>query len=500
MNTRRILVAAALVGMLGVPVDAAEHGYRFRVESSLQSVAFRGVQLDSLPVTDLVTDADGSLFTPDGIAVRCAPGDSMCTFYRPGPIRRGAPWVNRAVGSLWGPGPAGLRAHVDVRWATDFREEETWPGTDPGGQLLEAYLEYAVPVVRARAGRLHEVTRFGFVGYDGGRVEVRWAKARLAASTYGGWSLARGTTVGVDDAALNPLDDYRPSERHTVIGGDLRVNTVRADARVLYQREVDPRTDQFVSERAGAELSVAGPWGLFASGGVDRDLALDEWGTAEGRVGRRDDGIVRHVAVGARRYRPHFDLWTIWGAFSPVAYHSTFAEADAAPHETLTLGGRIERWDYDDTEADAPLVATEDDGWRWTLRGALQLPGGWQLGSAAHQEFGAGASSRGGEGSVTRRFARGSATLYGGWLQRPLEFRFDEAEVTTWGGRGVLDVTDAFSLAGDVRLVDESRDRPDAAAFDWDQVRVGLRAIWKFSSGDRSVPAAVLRMPRRDGP
>ena len=26
--------------------------------------------------------------------------------------------------------------------------------------------------------------------------------------------------------------------------------------------------------------------------------------------------------VGARQYRPHFDLWTIWGAFSPVPYHA----------------------------------------------------------------------------------------------------------------------------------------------------------------------------------
>jgi hypothetical protein len=502
MRPGRRAVAAFLISLLlaGPPTAGAEGlGYRLRVESSLQSVAFRGVELDRLPVSELVADADGSLFTPDGIAVRCAPGDSMCTFYRPGTIRRGSPWVNRAVGSFWGAGPPGLRAHVDVRWAMDFRDEETWPGTDPGGQLLEAYLEYAVPIVRARAGRLQESTRFGFVGFDGARVELRWPSARLATAAYGGWGLARGTTLAVNDAALNPLDDYRPTERQTVIGGDVRFATHRFDARLLYQREVDPRTDQFVSERAAAEAAVTGPWGLLLQGGADRDLALADWGSADVRFARQDDGWLRAVGVGARRVRPHFDLWTIWGAFSPVGYDATFAEVDVAPHPALIVSGRAERWIYEETGASSPLVATESEGWRWTARGSVRLAGGWRVGSAAHQEFGAGASSRGGEGSLTRDFPRGSATLYGGWLERPLELRFDEAQVTTWGGRGTIDVTEAWSFAADVRVVEETRDRPDAAAFDWDQVRFGMRAIWKIGSGDGSVPAAVLRMPRRDG-
>ncbi|MGQ0719990.1 MAG: hypothetical protein ACT4PE_00310 [Candidatus Eiseniibacteriota bacterium] len=484
--------------LTAAPGGARAEEYRLRVDARFQSVGFRGVSLDSIPAADAVVGESGGLETPDGIAVRCPPGSAHCFFFRPGERLRVAPVVTTTDLTYWGFGVPGLSLRASSRFAGEAGDANEWPGTDPAVQLLVGYLEYADSRVGARAGRLQEPTRFGLVGYDGGRGEVRARAGRIRAGLYGGWGLARASALPPTSSSLDPLDDFRPRERQHLFGTDVRVSVAGTETVVLYQREVDPRADDLVSERVGAESRWTAPLGLVASAGADYDVAAGYWGSGETRLAWSGSGLIDAAEVGARRYRPHFDLWTIWGMFSPVPYRAISGDIGLRPRSELRIGLRGETWDFENTGAHAPLVRSEDDGWRWSALAEWTPEPPWRARAGLHQEFGPGASSLGYQAGVDYALAHGSVGLEASYLRRPLEFRFDESRVWTWGAAVERDLLRSLRLSADLRLVSESRERPDAAAFDWNQTRVSLAATWAFGSATgRPVPPAVLRIPSR---
>src|SRR6266513_3423515 len=89
----------ALLVLCASPLAA--QGYRLRLDGRFQAVGYRGVQLDSIPVTDTIAGPGGGPTTPDGFAVRCPSGALYCLFFRPGAVPRGAPFVTTADASLW---------------------------------------------------------------------------------------------------------------------------------------------------------------------------------------------------------------------------------------------------------------------------------------------------------------------------------------------------------------------------------------------------------------
>ena len=185
-------------------------------------------------------------------------------------------------------------------------------------QLIEAYAEYAQPVFTVRGGRQLLANRLGTPGFDGGAVTIRPGRLR----TRGRWStpasgLARATAIPVTSPVLNPLDDFQPSSRQILAGAAVGYSRAEIDVRADYQREVDRDTRNFVSERAALSLDLRPlpHWSLAA--GVDYDLANTWFGNADAVVRYTSPRIT--VAGGVRQYRPHFDLWTIWGVFTPGA-------------------------------------------------------------------------------------------------------------------------------------------------------------------------------------
>ncbi|HZM26229.1 MAG TPA: hypothetical protein VFB89_02640, partial [Gemmatimonadales bacterium] len=95
---------------------------------------------------------------------------------------------------------------------------------------------------------------------------------------------------------------------------------------------------------------------------------------------------------------------------------------------------------------------------------------------------------------TTRLSLRG----YGATLDRPLELRFDDTDVR-WAGLDAelrLQRDLSFGLGG--MYVYENHHRPDASAFDWDQVRITAHVTYVLGSSgaDRlGLPKAVERMP-----
>jgi len=488
---RRTIVVALLIGS---PLSA--QGYRVRLDGRFQAVGYRGVQLDSIPVTDTVTGPSGGPATPDGFAVRCPSGAAYCLFFRPGAVQRGAPFVTTADASVWGFGVRGLSAHATARAAVDFTGSDAWPGTESAIQLLAAYADYSVERLSARAGRQLNSNRLGTIGFDGASITVRDGRRGLEATIYGGWGLARGAALPVTSPALNPLDDFQPGRRQLLLGAEAGWSGRIGDIRGEYLREVDPATDYFVSERVGfAGVARPAP-GWSVSAGADYDLAAGWWGSAEAALGYTTRSVTG--SLGVRRYRPHFDLWTIWGAFSPVPYTAVQGQVAIRALPQVQVRARGERYRYNDAEVSAPLVTVEQSGWRSELGVTASPVASWTFDAGYSREFGPGAASVGTSASVTYAPTGPYAvTLHGAALDRPLELRFSESVLHVYGIDGRVEPHPGLRFEiGAVRYAEDRR-RPDPAAIDWGQWRVTLRAVLAIGSGDDldRLPPAVRRMP-----
>ena len=240
-----------------------------------------------------------------------------------------------------------------------------------------------------------------------------------------------------------------------------------------------PETSSRSSTALALEVRPTRGWSVAA--GADYDLANTWFGNADAMVRYTTPRIT--VTGGLRQYRPYFDLWTLWGVFSPVPYHAADGAVFVRPIRSLELRARGERYSYSDTETETPLVDVDNDGWRLGFGATYSLGQTWRFDAGYREEYGPGASSHGFDANVTWLPTTVlSINAYGSTLDRPLEFRFNDASVD------VLGVDAEWSAGSQLRLAVggarywETRDRPDAAAFDWSQTRLHARVTLLFRS------------------
>jgi hypothetical protein len=345
-------------------------------------------------------------------------------------------------------------------------------------------------------------SRLGYEGFDGGRLLLRDAGSGLELDGYLGWGLTQGAALPVTSPALNPLDDFQPRQRQVVAGAGGGWTGAWGEVHADYLREVDPDVSYFVSERVGAQAVLRPPvTGLTLQAGSDWDLAMGQWGSAEGSATYTRGRIT--ATAGARRYQPHFALWTIWGAFSPIPYHATFGRVAFRATDWLDVRVSGERYAFSPADVSTALVDVESSGWRYEVGATaspaprVTLDGGYQA------DFGPGASEAGATGTISYApDPRVLLTLQGATLQRPLEFRFDESRLKSIGIDVQASVTASLRLGVGGVYYAEGRHRPDAQALDWNQLRVTAFATVAFGKGAdlRGLPPAVRRMPVGDRP
>jgi len=491
MKIGRIILAFIVLSS----APAAAQDYRVRIDARAQSVWFRGLVPDSVLASSLTASADGGFVTPDGHAVRCGAGE-YCFFFRPGPKLWSAPVATSASIVMWGLGVEGLSLRASARALADLGDNSVWPGTEPPVQLIEGLLEYQRSAFLARVGRQLVSSRLEAIGFDGGWLRYRLARIDLDVTGYAGWGLGQAAVVSPMSPALNPLDEFRPRDRQIVAGAEAAWLYRNVDLRAEYRREIDPQDDYFVSERGALSL-LTRIRSLRLTSGLDYNIA-------EGHLGNADVTATYFrpkfsVSAGARRYRPYFSLWTLWGAFSPVPYTAFNVSGETRVARAVSLHARAERYSYDDAEVSTALVPQlEDRGWRARIGATATLAERWTLDGNYGIERGPGASSRSADAAVT--FTPGGMMtfdLYAGALARPLELRYYDARSRWVGGRAQLQLRPERRLWADAALVSDDRDRPDASASSLDQLRLRAGVSITFGSGADRTPLPPARPTTR---
>lgn len=485
----------ALLALLLLPAPLAAQGWRVRLDARAQATSYRGWQIDSIPVADTVTGSGGGTETPDGYVARCD-GGPICRYWRPGAEQRGAPAILTADATLWGLGVTGLSLHARTRAGADLGDQDPWYGPDRSLEMVEGYADLDRDRYALRAGRQVVSGRLGWWGVDGVRGWLRDGGRGLEASVYGGWGLARSSNLTVTSDALNPLGDFQTGKRQGVVGASARWSGSHGAVEAQYHREASGVDGGVTVERAALSAERVLPGGITLSGGAVYDLASGLWGSwdagamvAAGRVS---------ASARLRQYRPLFDLWSVWQAFSPVSYNAAEGGVGLRVHPRLAFRAGGERYWYDETETSTPLVDVEDAGWRMSTGATWSPAAGLTADAELRREFGVGAYANSVQGTVVwLPKPRWTVRANAGHLERPLEYRYDVSTLD-WLGLGAdWRSNERMTLGAAVDRWSETRDRPDAAAFSWDQLRLSLKMSWLLVSNADRLPLPPGR-PRSD--
>lgn len=469
-------------------------GWRVLVDARAQATSYRGWRVDSIPVADTVTGSTGGAETPDGYVANCD-GGPICRFWRPGAESRGMPAVTTIDATAWGLGLTGLSLHTRGRIGVDLGRDKPWYGPDRTLELVEGYADLERKRYQLRAGRQLVTGRLGWWGIDGGRGWIRSPTRGLEASVYGGWGLARSANLTATSDALNPLGDFQTARRQWAIGATGQWSTTRGSLQAQYHRETSGVDGGVTIERGALSAEGLLTRTVGVSGGATYDLASGLWGSWD--LGARATLGRWHATARMRQYRPLFDLWSVWQVFSPVAYHAVDGSIAVRLHPAIALRATGERYWFDPTETSTPLVNVVNTGWRMSVGATWSATPTLMLDGEIRREFGVGAYANSAQGTLTwtprpRWLLRANA----GHLERPLEYRYDVATLNWLGAGADWRADDRFTLGLGVDRWDETRARPDAAAFAWDQLRLSARITWLLVSDADHLPLPPGR-PRR---
>ena len=457
--------------------------------TSVRYIELRPFVRDSVPAASTV--GEGLLRQlPDGRVVRCLPGEAYCRDVRPGASVSTLPVIQDLNLSAFGFG-RGLRVYAQFRGRSALGSgRDLWPQESDHFEVMSLYGEMERERIRVRAGRQWKVTGLGYYNFDGVAVALRpgpttWIEA------WGGRSLVRGLSEARTGGALESIEDLSLANAGVLFGLHGRYRpSPRLALSAAYQ--VDVRGDRAA---AYSELAIADGVLRVGRGSVESSVEVDLAGKAlnQARVTVRSAPIGRAtVFAEARRYHPYFELWTIWGAFSPVGFDEGRSGLTWTSHDSR-LTGRVEASyrRYGDAATDSP-----DDyrttGWG-AGAGATWTPWNpWTVDAYYRLESGFGASRWEGQAGIRRSFGgTGSLALQSVAFQRLYEFRLDKGTVVGFGGEGSVPVGDRGHVFLSAMLYRQHGGGP--SAIDWNQRRASLRFEWALGSEPGSPPPGATR-------
>ncbi len=476
MTWRRCLGGLGALALGALPTDA--QSIRITGASWVQGIDLRPLRRDSVRL-DATAEAGGVRRAADGTLVSCVEGATWCTYIAAASRETSYPVLHDLSVAGWGLGE-GISFHAHGRVRTPMHGGDgAWPRMNDRFDLLDAYLEVDRAAWRARLGRQWSLGGLGAYAYDGGSAVVRRGGADL--EVLGGRALVQGLNEPYTTAELGQVTDLPPDQSAWMLGARGRWRTTRHAVTATWLRILASDRSGLYADRAGLDASTRVA-GLRVDGALAADLASGVLNEARGRVTR---GVGRGVelAVEARRHRPFFELWTIWGAFAPVAFGearlmATWMSSDAAWSTTLSSGARR----YEDPGTGLASAPLRTDGWRLGWDGTWAPSDGWSLVSSYAVDVGVGASQSDGSLGVTRQLGdRATIGFTTSARQTIYEYRLGTGRML--GGFGHASV----GLRPDLRLHVEGgawshRPSNDAPGPDWSQRRASLRLEWALGA------------------
>jgi hypothetical protein len=491
---------APLLALLAIPLHAplAAQGILVRGTTTANFLELRAMVPDSVPFAETTPGLYALRLLPNGLAVSCTDGDRYCKYYRAGAVTSAVPLLQDLDVTAWGLG-RGISAHASVRIREAAGANELlWPRATDRFDALTAYLQFDRPRYTVRAGRQYTGTGLGVYNFDG--ASLTWRPVRqVTVEGYAGWSLVQGVNESLTTTELATYDELPPDRNAYLFGAQLRARpTTSTTVHAVYQRELRDNRSALYSER----LAMDGLWrvkGGSIEGAWQQDLAMDA--TNELRLRVRAPSIAHTTfSLEARRYRPFFELWTIWGAFSPVGFDEGRAQLGwLSPNGALSVDVHGARRRWQDTDAGLGFAELRRDGWRLGGAAAWRLAPAWHVNGSYSADVGAGASRTEGDAAVhyTRGdvFVGATATAF----QSIYEFRVGTGRVIGFGG----DL--GWQMAPDLRIVASGTSYRQIAknalpSTDWTQRRATVRFEWTVGGdpGMRGQSAAVRKQAARE--
>lgn len=463
----RFPLRGLLVLVTLAPMSLSAQGIRGSLLTTARYVQLQ--PLDSMDIPrDSVTVLGPGQYLYGGAPAYCFTTDT-CMQYRAGAVE-GATVLTQDLGfTAWGLGMEGLSATVQLRGRANGGAI-TWPQSNRAFDAILAYLELNRSLLRLRLGRLRTLSGLGFAGYDG--ADVRLDPVRmLHVEAYGGRSLARGLEQPVNDA-LQGIEAFVQDQNAYLVGGALSLQPVPGTALGLrYQRETWANGSGLLSERASADFQTAlfNPVHIDAS--ADYDFAFGRVGKAHLTATVPVPPADMTVEATARRYVPYFELWTIWGMFSPVAYNEGQVQLRWMPLSVFNAWALFGVRKYEDTSTPTALTPLQGEGRRVGGGARIKGPAYVTLTGSYDREWGNGAAMSSGDlAAIWRPSERFALTLRGSAFQQAQEFRVGRGMVLGIGGGVDIGLTKRVALSGGVDAYRQtSTDQP--GSLDWNQRR-----------------------------
>jgi hypothetical protein len=431
---------------------------------------------DSIAATNV--PGDGLLRrAADGNVVQCITGETVCRFIRSADPVSTVPLVQDLNISAWGFG-RGLRVYAQLRGRGVLAgADSVWPRESDHFDALVAYAELDRTRFRARAGRQWTVSGLGYYNFDGASALVR-AAGGLTAQAYGGRSLVRGLNEPITSDAVSALESLAPDERAWLLGGQISYRAAPGRSlSVQYQREFRADSSALYSERFAADGLYRTGWGEVDAS-LKADLASREINESLVRL-RWDASRALTLSAWGRTYKPFFELWTIWGAFSPVGFQEAgVTGAWRLAWRSARIQGQAAYRTYPDAGTSTTFGEYRTDGWRVGLSGTVGIAPLWTLEGTYHADVGLGAAKSSTSARVQRQLRDGAYVGFNATaFQTAYEFRVPEGVVWGLGADGAAPLGSRSRVSGSALWYHHRTDN-NGSVPDWSQLRLTVRLDW----------------------
>lgn len=470
--------------LLATATPAGAQGIRGEVRVNNGFLEARPLVLDSLPDADVAGDGLRRRLA-DGTVVTCIP-DDFCRWFRADEVEQVVVSTQELSATAW-TGIQGLSARMHVR--SRYGGDDFWPQSSQELEAVSAFVDYDQGDYRVRGGRLFRADGLGYYNFDGASVLWRgWSPAWF--EVYGGWGLARGLNAPRSGDLVAEADPLAPDDRGFIMGAEVGARLGRVGSgRISYQREI--RTDRLAlyAERLAFDARAFVNRTVFELSG-EYDWTFDQMNELRLRITTPIASDFEVIAE-ARHHSPFFELWTIWGAFSPVGFDEGrlglgWSEPDLGL--SLQVGGAFR--EYELADAGPTDSGIRDDGWRG-FANADWRHGSWFASGSYRAEAGFGGARFGGDASVGRSFGGNTyLSLRGSMTQTFGEFRLNEQRVSGLGVDGAVEIGDFSLNAGAALYRIKSEERPVDG--DWSQARVYSSLSYRFGTD----PGVISRAAR----